>query len=114
MVNTAAYEDTSGAEAEITDHSHSPYMAAGPRLSELEGFTANQTLEQHSYQEQTLPLDGQQPQASPKPYTETPANGSEKPEVRVYELRDGDAIVEVRENTATTTQSMLENPLNNY
>ena len=39
----------------------------------------------------------------------------ELPDVKIYELADGDAILEVRgENTATTTGSHAENPLNTY
>lgn len=83
-------------------------MAAVPKLSELDQFVAAGTIE-NSYQDPNV--DGQITPTTP--FADKSAPSSEK-EVRVYELQGGDAIVEVRENSATTSHSMLDNPLTNY
>mmetsp|Transcript_6739 Transcript_6739/g.9209 ORF Transcript_6739/g.9209 Transcript_6739/m.9209 type:complete len:105 (+) Transcript_6739:506-820(+) len=97
--------DSQAAEPYHSENSINPYVKFDPKLPEAEHLIGGGTIER-SYEEDmsvsgTLPL-------------EVPATASEEPSVRVYELQDGDAIIEVRENTGTTHNSLLENPLNNY
>ena len=64
---------------------------------------------ENSYQDPNVDI-----QITPtNPFADKTAPASDK-ELRVYELKGGYAIVEVRENSGTTSHSILDNPLNNY